>query len=177
MTRTIRPRPLGRRSRQSGVTLIEMMIAILVLTIGLVTLAQLFVWATMNNTFVVRAAGGTNDAQRLVEYWKYVAHTSGIGAAAITSSTWDSGTQTSAAFVGIPNYVSAASDYQENVWVYTSTGALVGTASPSNPPDVDTSTLRAPTLNSRLIYIRMTPRASDPRTNKTINLVAVIGGN
>src|SRR5262245_51584496 len=89
-----RKRRTNRRMSESGVSLIEMLIACTVLAIGLVSLVQLFVWATMNNSFVVRTAGGLNDAQRLIEFYKGVAATSanGVDDALITSSSWNSGT-------------------------------------------------------------------------------------
>jgi prepilin-type N-terminal cleavage/methylation domain-containing protein len=178
MTSTHHGRPRALRPAEDGVSLIEMMIAILVLTIGLVALAQLFVAATMNNTYVVATAGGLNDAQRLVEHWKYVSATSltsdGVSDTAITSSMYDPSTQQNAAFATLTNYVAANSAYKEYVWVFKSDGTTVGstTNEPANPP----TGLSAPTLNSRLVYIRMVPKSPDPRVNNTINLMAVVGG-
>lgn len=179
-TRTQPPEPLRP---DAGVTLIEMMIAILVLTVGLAGLAQLFVAATMNNSFVVQTAGGLNDAQRLIEHWKYVVATSstanGIDDPLVTSSTYNTTTGQCAAFVtnlGSTGYASTASAYQESIWVFDGAGNLVGSASPSYPPGVAAGTLKAPTKNARLVYIRMVPKTSDPRVNQTLTLAAVIGG-
>src|SRR5262249_42308471 len=149
-----RKRSNTRRPSEAGVTIIEMMIAILVLTIGLVSLAQLFVAATMNNSFVVQTAGGINDAQRLLEHWKYLAAqdtVNGVSNAAITSSAYDTGTGQSAAFVAAltTNYTPVNDAYKEDVWVYKSDGTLVGTNANTCP----VSGLAAPTLGTRLIFI------------------------
>lgn len=173
--------PDGIRSRrESGVTLIEMMIALLVLSIGLVALAQLYVAATMNHQYVIDTSGGINDGQRLIEQWKYYASVTGstsptINAttSTITTSTYASGQCT--AFVnalGSTGYTAANSQYQESVWVFDSAGSLVGTAGFSCP----VSGLQAPTVNSRLIYIQMVPKTPDPRVNQTLTMMAVIGG-
>jgi prepilin-type N-terminal cleavage/methylation domain-containing protein len=177
----LRPRQRERAPRpaESGVTLIEMMIAILVLTIGLVAVAQLFVAATMNNSFVVANAGALNDAQRLIERFKYIAANDGtlhVGNAAITSSMYNEGTQQCDAFVNnVPGYNSANSGYKESVWVIRSDGTAVGSPSPANPDGYAALELKAPTLGTRLVYVQMVPKIPDPRTNQTINLMAVIG--
>jgi hypothetical protein len=170
-------------AREAGVTLIEMMIAILVLTLGLVGLSQLFVAATLNNSFVVSTAGGLNDAQRFIEQWKYIVATSsttdGLSDPAITSSTYNTTTNQCDAFVSTlagTGYTAAGSAYKESVWVFNNAGTLIGTGNPNYPPGVAAGTLKAPTQNARLIYIRMVPKTNDPRANQTLTLVAVIGG-
>jgi hypothetical protein len=172
-----RIRRAGSSSTQSGVTIIEMMIATIVLTIGLVSLAQLFIWATMNNSFVVRTSGGLNDAQRLIEYYKYIAATNvnGVAATTITSSSFNEGTGQCPAFVALPGYQSSLSDYKEYVWVYDSTGTRIGAASPANPDGVPTANLIAPTKYTRLIYVRLIPKTPDPRVNRQIDMSAIIG--
>lgn len=171
-----------RRRVEAGVSLIEMMIAILVLTIGLVALAQLFVAATMNHSFVIDTSGGINDAQRLIERWKYIASTTSASSGpnieattgTITTSTYNTSTGC-AAFVnalGGTGYTAADSAYQESVWVFDSAGAVVGTAGFSCP----VTGLVAPTQNSRIIYIQMVPKTPDPRVNQTLTMMAVIGG-
>jgi prepilin-type N-terminal cleavage/methylation domain-containing protein len=171
-----RKRSHARQPSEAGVTLIEMMIAILVLTIGLVALAQLFVAATMNNSYVVQTAGGINDAQRLLEHWKYLAAqdtVNGVSNAAITSSAYNTGTGQSQAFVDAltTNYSAANDAFKEDVWVYKSDGTLVGTNANTCP----VSGLMAPTLGTRLVFIQMVPKNPDPRTNQTITLMTVIG--
>lgn len=170
-------RALRRRQTERGVTLIELMIAILVLTVGLAGLAQLLVVAAMNNTFAITTSGGVNDAQRLIEAWKSEAATHGIESSVITSSTWNSSTETCAAFAALPGYVSADSRYKENVWVFDWEGNLVGTATPSLPPGISAGQLKAQADNSRLVYVRMEPKFDDPRTNQTVILTAIVTGN
>lgn len=170
-------RTFGRRKAERGVTLIELMIAILVLTVGLAGLAQLLVVAAMNNTFAITTSGGVNDAQRLIEAWKAEAAENGISSSVITSSTWNSSTQTCAAFAALPGYVSADSRYKENVWVFDWQGNLVGSATPSLPPGISAGQLKAQALNSRLVYVRMEPKFDDPRTNQTVVLAAIVTGS
>ena len=56
-------------------------------------------------------------------------------------------------------------------------GTLVGTADPALPPGFDDSDdLQAPSTNSRLIYIVMEPKSSDPRINQRVTMTAVITG-
>lgn len=170
-------RTLQRRRRaESGVSLIEMMIAILVLTVGLVSLAQLFTVATLNNMLAVTTSGGVNDAQRLVEAWKAEAMTNGITSAAIRSATYQTSTHECAAFVALAGYDSTASLYRENVWVFDWNGDLVGSANPTMPPGVAAGTLRSPAVKSRLVYIRLDPKSPDPRANQTVIVTAIVAG-
>ena len=166
-----------RRRAESGVTLIEMMIALIVLTIGLVTLCQLFIVAYLNTQYAVTTSGGVNDAQWLVESWKVkAAGANGILDPDITSATWDSGTGTCQAFVDLDGYVTANSQYKESVWVFDWEGNLVGSASPATPPGFADGELRAHSSNSRLVYILMEPKFPDPRTNQTVTMTSVVSG-
>ena len=165
------------RSDESGVTLIELMIAIVVLTVGLVALAQLFVAAALNNTYAVTTSGAVSDAQRLIESWKVKAAVNGITDPAITSALYNSGTDKSAAFAQLSGYYSGLpSRYKESVWVFDSAGAVVGTASPATPPGIAAGTLMSTGVNSRLVYILMEPKVDDPRTIQPVILTAIITG-
>ena len=168
--------PRVRRGSESGVTLIEMLIAILVLSVGLVSLAQLFVVATIGNSFAVTTSGGINDAQRLVEAWRIQAATNGISDAAITSATYDTGSQRCEAFAALPGFDSEASRYEPSVWVFDWKGRLIGRASPAYPPNVEFGTLAAASEGTRLVYIRMDPKSPDPRTNQVLEMSAIIAG-
>jgi Tfp pilus assembly protein PilV len=161
---------------EAGVSLVEMIIAILVLTVGLVSLAQLFVVATLGNTYAVTTSGGINDAQRLIEAWKIRAATPSLPDSAITSATYNTGTGSCAAFAALTGYDESLSQYKENVWVFDWNGNLVGSASPTYPPGVASGTLRSVSPKSRLIYIRMDPKSPDPRTNQVLELSAMIAG-
>ena len=159
-------------SSESGVTLIEMVIAILVLTIGLVGLAQLFIVASFNNSYAISTSGGVNDAQRLIEDWKSKARTN-ISHASITSSTYDEANQRCAAFVAL-GYDPDASPHKESVWVYDRNGNLIGSASPSDPLGVTPGSLRAISDTSRLVYIEMKPKTNDPRYGQTVTISTII---
>jgi prepilin-type N-terminal cleavage/methylation domain-containing protein len=171
-----------RRQNERGVTIIEMLIAIAVLSIGLAALAQLFVVSTMNNAFAVNVSGGVTDAQRLLESWKVVAKNSTsnpkISDPLITSSMWDTSTNKSPAFDNLDStqFSDSRYPYKQYVWVYDKTG-LVGSASPGDPPGVTAGSLRAPSITSRLVYIRLVPKTTDPRFNQVITLVGVINAN
>jgi Tfp pilus assembly protein PilV len=166
-----------RRSDETGVTLIEMMIAVLVLTIGLVALAQLFVVAALNNTYAVTTSGAVNDAQRLIESWKVKAAVNGISDPAITSALYNSGTDHSAAFAQLSGYYGTQpSRFRESVWVFDVAGNVVGTASPATPPGVAAGTLKSTGDNSRLIYVLMEPKIDDPRTIQPVILTAIVTG-
>jgi Tfp pilus assembly protein PilV len=159
-------------SSETGVTLIEMVIAILVLTVGLIGLAQLFIVASFNNSYAIATSGGVNDAQRLIEDWKTKAR-SNINHSSITSSTYDETNRRCAAFVAL-GYDPEASPHKESVWVFDRAGNLVGSASPSYPPDVPSGTLRAVSDTSRLVYIRMEPKTMDPRYGQTVTISTLI---
>src|SRR4051812_9310971 len=108
-------KPIFRRAGQEGVTMIEMLIAIAVLTIGLSALAQLFVVSTMNNAFAVNVSGGVTDAQRLLESWKVLVKNSTnnpkIADPLITSSMWNTSTNKCPAFDNIDSALFSASSY------------------------------------------------------------------
>lgn len=168
-------------NRESGVTLIEMVIAILILTVGLVSLAQLFIVASYNNTYAVATSGGVNDAQRLVEFWKARAVLNGADDPMITSGTWNEETATCTPFEALLDedgdpYDFDASAYKPSVWVFDTDGNLVGSATPSLPPGISAGTLRAPAKNSRYVYILMTPKTKDPRYGQTVQLSAIVSG-
>lgn len=171
------------RSREAGVTMIEMVIAITVLSVGLVSLAHLFIVASFNNYYAIATSGGVNDAQRLVEYWKARAAVNGITDAEITSSTWDEDANSCAAFASLTaedagGYDPDASAYKPSVWVFDDAGALVGAANPAWPADIDEDIeLKAPSANSRYVYIRMVPKSNDPRYGQEVTLSAVVGSN
>ena len=173
----LKPGP-RRREAESGVTLVEMLIAIVVLTIGLAALAQLFVVAALNNTFAVTSSGAVNDAQRLIESWKVKAATGGIMHPDITSATWNSSTDKSAAFNQLDGYYDPTNPtrFKEHVWVFDRNGALVGTASPSSPPGATPGSLRSTGKESRLVYILMEPKVDDPKTIQPVVLTAIITG-
>jgi hypothetical protein len=171
----------SRRERESGVTIIETLIATVVLSVGLVGLAQLFIVASYNNSYAVATSGGVNDAQRLVEYWKAHAGVNGFGDGKVTSSMWDESTGSCTAFAdlkaadGVSAYDFEASAYKPSVWVYDHTGTLVGTASEDPPSGFDSAPV-APADNSRYVYIRMEPRSKDPRYGQAVTLSAIVGG-
>ncbi len=152
------------------------MIASVVLTVGLVSLAQLFVISTMNLSSSVSTSGGVNDAQRLIEAWKIEAATNGITSPAIRTATYDSTTDQCAAFAALPGYDSAASQFKENVWVFDWTGSLVGTGTPDLPPGVEAGTLASVGANSRLVYVRLDPKRNDAQASAPITLMGLIVG-
>ena len=168
----------ARRNGERGVTLIEMMIAIVILTIGLAALAQLFVVSLRNSQYAVTTSGGVNDAQWLVENWKIAAKddATGIENPLITSATWDEDSGECAAFAALPDYDSANSQYKESVWVFDRDGTLVGSADPDMPDGFSDGDLQAPSTNSRLVYIVMEPKSSDPRINQRVTMTAIITG-
>jgi type II secretory pathway pseudopilin PulG len=171
-----------RRRRERGLTLIELVIATLVLSVGLIALARLFVLATLNAALAVNMSQGLNDAQRLVEVYKTEAASSSNGAssAVIVSGTY-SATNSSSAFYnamlvnGGTGYRSK--DFHEDVWVFDQSGAVVSGSypvSPSLPPGYSAGDLRAPSASSRLVYVRMTPIVPDPRYNQAVTLMAYV---
>lgn len=164
-----------RRKSQKGVTLIELMIAILVLTVGLMSLAQLFVVSTLNNALAINTSGAVNDSQRLIEALKIEASTNGISSSIIRSSSFNTSTNQNPLFATLTGYTSGAR-YKEYVWVFDWNGNLVGSATPTYPPGVPTGTLRSVGTNSRLIYIRMEPVINDPRLAQVVTLAALING-
>jgi hypothetical protein len=156
-----------------------MVIATLVLTIGLIGLAQLFIVASYNNSYAVATSAGVNDAQRLIEHWKAVAVINGAGASQITSSTWNSSTNSCAAFTQLvdengDSYDFEASAFHPSVWVFDDTGALVGSASPAKPVGYEGITLVAPAKNSRYVIIQMNPKSNDPRYGQQVTLSAIV---
>jgi type II secretory pathway pseudopilin PulG len=172
-----------KRNRARGVTLIELAIATLVLSVGLIGLARLFVLATLNSALAVNMSQGLNDAQRLIEVYKTAAATSGATSATIVSGTYSS-TDSSSAFYnamltnGGTGYRSK--DFRENVWVFDHNGNLVSgtyTVSPSLPPGISAGDLRAPSDKSRLVYVRMEPIVPDQRYNQVVTLMDYVRSN
>lgn len=176
-----------RRDRESGMTLAELMIAVLVLSVGLLGMAKLFTFATLNTALAVNQSQGVAEAQRLIETFKYIASTSGSGASdsRITSATYDTSTSNNPVFTGaISGFVSE--DFKPSVWVFDNTGALVTgsyTVNPTMPTDPTTGvtyaagSLKSPSSTSRLVYILMTPKVKDPRYNQAFALTAMVSNN
>src|SRR5207245_1088649 len=91
-----------RRRVEAGVTLIELMIASMVLAIGLIGLAKLFALAALNTSLAVNESQGLAEAQRIIEAMKIEAEINTYGVctdsaystpeANIVSSTYDSST-------------------------------------------------------------------------------------
>ena len=163
---------------EAGVTIIEMLIAIFVLTVGLLAMAQLFVAATMNNALATNTSGGVGDAQRRIEVYKSEAATNGITSALITSGAYNESTGTCPAYVNATGV--SAQWSKETIWVYDKAGSLVTsagmTASSSPPANYTSAQLRAPSEKSRLVVVRLEPKASDARYNQTVMLSAIIRG-
>src|ERR1041385_1373894 len=123
-----------RRRVEAGVTLIELMIATMVLAIGLIGLAKLFALAALNTSLAVNESQGIADAQRLIEAMKIEAanNTNGVWAdsayttpeANIVSSTYDSSSGSCPLW---DHYFasSASQDYKMSVWVIDNTGTRV----------------------------------------------------
>jgi type II secretory pathway pseudopilin PulG len=140
-----------RRNRARGVTLIELAIATLVLSVGLIGLARLFVLATLNSALAVNMSQGLNDAQRLIEVYKTEAALTTATSSKIVSGTY-SATNSSSAYHeamsingGATGYRSK--DFRENIWVFDHNGNVIsGTfpVSPSLPPGFSAGDLRAP---------------------------------
>jgi prepilin-type N-terminal cleavage/methylation domain-containing protein len=170
----------SRSGRERGFSLIELVIATLVLSVGLMGLARLFVLATLNSALAVNMSQGLNDAQRLLEVYKTEAATNGAASATIVSGTY-SATDASSAYYNAmlvnsgTGYRSA--EFQEDVWVFDESGTLVtGTypTSPALPPGYSAGDLHAPSSTSRLVYIRMTPKVPDPRFNQIVTLMTYV---
>ena len=165
---------MGVRSVQSGVTLIEMLIATLVLSIGLVSLAQLFIVATLNNAYTVNVSSGVNDAQKMIETFRVAAAKDGLSSPIITSSSYNASTGKNAAFAALAGYNAADDRFKQYVWVFNNSGTLIGSATPNYPPGEPTNAFRSLSSNSVFVYIRMEPKLADPRINQTIILTAVV---
>jgi len=131
----ISARRAGSR-RERGLTLIELCIATLVLSVGLIALARLFVLATLNAALAVNISQGINDAQRLIEVYKTEAAINGATSSAIVSGTYsqaDSGSAYYNAMLinGGTGYRSV--EFQEDVWVFDQSGTLVTGTYTTNP--------------------------------------------
>jgi hypothetical protein len=158
-------------------------IAILVLSVGLIGLARLFTIATLNAALAVNMSQGLNDAQRLMEVYKTEASTNGVTSSLIVSGTY-SATDSSSAYYNAMLANSGtgyrSDEFEENVWVFDEAGAVVTgsyTVSPSLPPGYSAGDLRAPSASSRLVYVRLTPKIEDPRFNQVVTLIGQIRSN
>ena len=169
---------------EDGVTLIELMIAIIVLGVGLLGIAQLFVVATMGNAFSVNTSEALVDAQRCLEGYRSIAiQAGGLGVAdprLVSGTVTGTGeTANSPAFEEATGGFNSEK-YFENVWVFdwngdlvVGTGARNYTVSPSAPPDYD-GRLAAPTAASLLVIVRLEPVYADNRYNQPITLASII---
>jgi prepilin-type N-terminal cleavage/methylation domain-containing protein len=153
------------RTRQDGVTLIEMVIAVAVMSVGLFAMAQLFIAATLNTAHARNESLSLQRGHMQIETLKQTAITSGITASAITSSSQTISTA--------PNPVVM------NTYVLDMNGTLVGGGNlPSDLAAVYGPGLsRAPSSNSRLVIVRLVPQMQNSRINNTITLVSVIRDN
>jgi prepilin-type N-terminal cleavage/methylation domain-containing protein len=175
--------PNAPRGRERGFSLVELVIAILVLSIGLIGLARLFVFATLNAALAVNMSQGLNDAQRLIEVYKTEAAINGVSSSRIVSGTY-AATDSSSAYYNAMLANSGtgyrSSDFEEDVWVFDSTGAVITgsyTVNPSLPPGYSAGDLRAPSTSSRLVYVRLTPKIKDPRYNQEVKLIGYVRSN
>ena len=174
-----------RRNPQSGLTLIELMIAILVLMVGLLGMAKLFIYATLNTALAVNESQGVADAQKLIEAYKIEAATNGISSTVITSGTYVTATDSSPAYLAGTGGRSA--EFNESVWVFDKTGTLVNpagnTVNPATPTDPVTgytyaaNELKSPSSTSRLVYVLLTPKVKDPRYNQAVRLMDIVSTN
>jgi prepilin-type N-terminal cleavage/methylation domain-containing protein len=175
-------------SDQAGVTLIEVLIAMVVLSIGLVALAELFVIATMNTARSTNVSQEINDAQRLIEDLKIVAANEGVegtggtipvkmrsGDYATSTDNYDSEKCTEFVYVLDANgaIIDENGDRVDAASYFTADGhpdlaALYG--------DPTAGLYAAPSKKSRLVICRMVPENPDLRFNQTVTLVSVING-
>ena len=175
-------------SRNSGVTIIELMIALLVLSVGIIGIAQLYAVATMTGALSVNTSTGLVDAQRCLEAMRGIAHSSsaGIHDPRLVSATYDSDRGNCPTYHTATGYDSER--FRENVWVYNNTGRVDGngvdppgstasgsayTVSSLLPPGYNTMPI-APTANSLTVIVRLEPIASNRRLVQSVTLATVI---
>jgi prepilin-type N-terminal cleavage/methylation domain-containing protein len=186
-------KPGVNRRFEDGVTLVELMIALLVLVIGIVGAAQLFVVAQMSQTLAINQSSGAEDMQRFIDSLRTEISNNGLGTYNsgtnsidvnpwVFSSTYDEGDDYCYAFGDYMNGYQPAW-FRPNVWIYDHEGDLVnpyGTVSPAAPPDVDAADLIAPSTSSIVVYVRMDPKddsAAGARWNLPVTVKAVISGH
>jgi hypothetical protein len=163
---------------EEGSTLVELAIAVLVLTVGLLGLAHLFVVATMTSALSVNTSEALIDAQRCLEAYRSIAVASPVGVAdlRLVSGTCDSSIGNSPAYADATGHDSTG--FEESVWVFNRSGALVTGAhavNPAAPEGINPAELRAPSQGSRLVIVRLEPILANARYNQTVTLSTVIG--
>jgi hypothetical protein len=184
-------RPARRKSelsRSSGVTIVELMIALLVLSVGIIGIAQLYAVATVTGALSVNTSTGLVDAQRCIEAMRGIAHSSssGIKDPRLVSATFDSSRGNSPTYLTVTGYDSER--FRENIWVYSNTGRVDGNGvdppgstthgspyavSSVLPPGYTTAPL-APTASSLTVVVRLEPIVKDRRFIQSVTLATVI---
>jgi Tfp pilus assembly protein PilV len=176
------------RSRAGGFTILELMVAMLVLTIGIVGVAQLYAVATLNSTLSVNTSTGLIDAQRCLEAMRGIARSSslGINDPRLVSSTYSATLGSCPTYVTVTGYDSE--NFKESVWVYNSTGRVDGNGidppgstargplyavAPALPPGYGSAPL-APSTTTLIVVVRLEPVSGSRRLNQPVTLTTVI---
>ena len=189
------------RSSEAGVTLVELMIACLVMVIGLVAMAQLFIVATMSQTLAVNQSHGAEDCQRFVDALRVEVLNDGLGVqdpstgtitfnADIFSATYQTSGITSCTGLTSGNpaflyhmYCYDPTWFTPKVWIYDFDGNLVnpyGTMDPAEPPGVASADLTSPSKGCVKVFVRLDPRDESGygrRSNVPVTLTAIVSGD
>jgi hypothetical protein len=177
-----------RRSPESGVTLIELMISMVVLIVGVVGTAQLYAVATLTGALSVNTSTGLIDAHRCLEAMRGIARSSSLGVSdpRLVSASYDPDVDRCPTYVTVTGHDSV--DFRESVWVFDNSGRVDGngvdppgsTVNGSSyevasalPPGFTRAPL-APAANTLTVVVRLEPVAADPRFVHPVTLMTVI---
>jgi prepilin-type N-terminal cleavage/methylation domain-containing protein len=156
-------------SAQRGFTLLEVLVATFIMTVGLLGTAQLFIAASFLNSLNGNTSHSLSEAERITENLKIVAATASSQAlvdAQLTSTVTQPDTK-------------ATNPTRTEVYVLDDSGALVQTGSSVSLPSDLAATYgpnktRAPSARTRLVIVRFTPTQLNERVNDTVTLVATV---
>jgi hypothetical protein len=176
------------RSRESGVTIIELMISMLVLIVGVVGIAQLYAVATLNGALSVNTSTGIIDAHRCLEAMRGIARSSSLGVndPRLVSATYDTTLAKCPTYVSVTGYDSQR--FRESVWVFNNTGRVDGNGidSPGSTargsfysvesalPRGFSRTPLAPAANTLTVIVQLDPIVADPRFVQSVVIMTVI---
>lgn len=154
---------------ESGFTLFEFVIAAGILTVGIFGTAQLFIAASLLNSFAANTSQSLTDAQQTLEGFRVVAST------ARSQTAVDDVVRSSV----VEPDPSAANPVRVATYVVDHEGHLVPSGTPLTlPPDLAAlygpDKTRAPSARSRLVIIRRTPERGDTKVNQVVTLVSTI---
>jgi hypothetical protein len=156
------------QSAQAGFSILEVVIAASLMTVGLLGVTQLFISTTLLNMFSTSTSQSLAQAERQLEIFRVTA------SIATSQAAVDDVVKSS-----LTEAVAGAVDSRVAVYVIDNNGNLFPSGtSITLPADLGAvygpGQTRAPSVRTRLAIIRLTPNIPDPKVSQVVTLVSTI---